>query len=75
MIYVESKRKMLAKIQDIYPNAIIIDVTSRGEEPWIRVSPFYPHGGIPVPFSESMFSASVEGVWQGLKVFEGKMLI
>lgn len=72
MIYVESKRKSLATIRAKHPSAVIIDVTSRGEEPWVRVSPFYPHGGIPVPFSESVFSASVEGVWQGLKVFEGE---
>lgn len=70
MIYVESKRKALATIRSLHPNAVIIDVTSRGEEPWVKVSPFYPHGGIPVPFSDSVFSASVEGVWQGLKVFE-----
>ena len=72
MIYVENKRKSLATIRAIYPDAIIIDVTSRGEEPWIKVSPFYPHGGIPVSFSDSVFSASVEGVWQGLKVFENE---
>jgi hypothetical protein len=72
MIYVESKRKSLATIRSKHPSAVIIDVTSRGEEPWVRFSPFYPHGGIPVPFSESIFSASVEGVWQGLKVFEGE---
>ncbi|WP_191906497.1 DUF6939 family protein [Hymenobacter baengnokdamensis] len=72
MIYVESKRKSLATIRAKHPNSVIIDVTSRGEEPWVQVSPFYPHGGIPVPYSESIFSASVEGVWQGLKVFEGE---
>lgn len=45
-------------------------MTSRGEEPWVRFSPFFPHGGIPVPFTPERFSASVEGIWQGLKVFE-----
>jgi hypothetical protein len=35
-----------------------------------ELSPFYPHGGIPVPFSEGVTSMSVEGIWQGLKVFE-----
>lgn len=49
----------------------IIDVTSKGPEPWVRFSPFYPHGGIPVPFSAGHTSMSVEGIWQGLKVFEG----
>ena len=32
------------------------------------LSPFYPHGGIPIPFSGSVTSQSVEGIWQGLKV-------
>ena len=50
--------------------ALILDVTSRGPRPWVRVSPFYPHGSIPVPFSPGVFGASVEGIWQGLKVFE-----
>jgi hypothetical protein len=52
------------------PDAAIYDVTSRGPEPWVRFSPFYPHGGIPVPFSPGVVSMSVEGIWQGLKVFE-----
>lgn len=37
-----------------------------------QMSPFYPHGHIPVPGMEGAFSASVEGIWQGLKVFEGE---
>ncbi|WUJ04643.1 hypothetical protein OHA21_39230 [Actinoplanes sp. NBC_00393] len=36
----------------------------------MRLSPFYPHGGIPVPLSAGAVSASVEGIWQALKVFE-----
>jgi Family of unknown function (DUF6939) len=50
--------------------AVCLDLTSRGPEPWVRFSPFFPHGGIPVPFSPGVSSASVEGIWQGLKVFE-----
>ena len=34
------------------------------------MSPFYPHGDIPVPFSQGYTAACVEAVWQGLKVFE-----
>lgn len=51
-------------------DATVLDLTSRGPEPWVRFSPFYPHGGIPVPFSPGVEAASVEGIWQGLKVFE-----
>lgn len=49
---------------------VIRDVTSRGREPWVRFSPFFPHGGIPVPFTVGRAAMSVEGIWQGLKVFE-----
>jgi hypothetical protein len=49
---------------------MVLDVTSRGPQPWVRLSPFYPHGGIPVPFTPGAVSASVEGVWQALKVFD-----
>jgi hypothetical protein len=34
--------------------------------------PFYPLGGIPIPFSEGHYAVSVEGLWQGLKVFESE---
>jgi hypothetical protein len=36
----------------------------------VKLSPFYPHYGIPVPFSEGYTAACVEAIWQGLKVFE-----
>ena len=48
----------------------ILDLTSKAAEPWVRFSPFYPHGDIPVPFSAGRTAQSVEGIWQGLKVFE-----
>ena len=38
----------------------------------MRFSPFYPHGSIPVPFSAGRTGASVEGIWQALKVFESE---
>ena len=70
MITVRNKRCSQEKLLKDFPGAIIIDVTSKGEGEWQKLSPFYPHGGIPVPFSEGVTSMSVEGVWQGLKVFE-----
>ena len=39
-------------------------------DPFSGPSPFFPHGGIPVPNSPGVFAQSVEGLWQGLKVFE-----
>lgn len=69
-LIVASRRLSQATLQDRYQGAIFLDVTSHGPEPWQYFSPFYPHGDIPVPFSPGFVSASVEGIWQGLKVFE-----
>ena len=71
MIIVESKRKKPATILKKYPDAILADVTSGAKDSLVKLSPFYPHGGIPVPFSEGYTATCVEAIWQGLKVFEG----
>lgn len=70
MIAIESKRRKRENILKKYPNAVIADVTSQATDGLVRLSPFYPHGGIPVPFSEGYTAMCVEGIWQGLKVFE-----
>lgn len=70
MIVIESKRRKRENILKKYPNAVIADVTSQATDGLVRLSPFYPHGGIPVPFSEGYTAMCVEGIWQGLKVFE-----
>ena len=70
MIIVKSKRCSLDKLKKEYPDAVICDVTSHATDDLVRLSPFYPHGGIPVPFSPGWTAMSVEGVWQGLKTFE-----
>lgn len=72
MIIIESKRKKLENILKKYPDALIVDVTSKATDGLVKLSPFYPHGGIPVPFSEGYTSTCVEGIWQGLKVFENE---
>ena len=70
MIIIESKRKKPTTILKKYPNAILADVTSGAKDGLKKLSPFYPHYGIPVPFSEGYTAACVEAIWQGLKVFE-----
>lgn len=70
MIFIENKKKGRKTLDKLYPSAEVIDVTSKGKEPFVRLSPFYPHGNIPVPFSSNTFAYTVEGIWQGLKVFE-----
>ena len=71
MIVVESKRKKPASILKKYPDAVLADVTSGATDDLVKLSPFYPHGGVPVPFSEGFAATCVEAIWQGLKVFEG----
>ena len=70
MIIVESKRKKPETILKQYPDAILADVTSGAKDGLVKLSPFYPHGGIPVPFSDGYTATCVEAIWQGLKVFE-----
>lgn len=70
MIIIESKRKKPETILKKYPNAILADVTSKAKDGLIKLSPFYPHYGIPVPFSPGYTATCVEAIWQGLKVFE-----
>jgi hypothetical protein len=71
LLHIASRRLSEASLVKQFGNALILDVTSKGAEPWVRFSPFYPHMDIPVPFSPGVAGASVEGIWQGLKVFEG----
>lgn len=69
MIYIANKRRKEEGIRKQYPNAIILDVTSKAG--WAqKLSPFFPHGSIPIPNSNGMTGVSVEGIWQGLKIFE-----
>ena len=70
MIIIESKKKKLETLLKKYPGAIIHDVTSHATDEWVKFSPFYPHYCIPVPFSPGVTAACVEGIWQGLKVFQ-----
>ena len=52
--------KPILSLKEKYPDAMI---------EFVKFSPFYPIGGIPVPFTDDI-AVSVEGIWQGLKVFE-----
>lgn len=69
-IRLDSKRRPLAKLAKLHPGATIVDLTSKAPAPWVRFSPFWPHGDLPLPYSPGVVSASVEGAWQALKVFE-----
>ena len=70
MIFVENKRKSIKNIEKEHPGALILDVTSKTPYHSLQIlSPFYPHGNIPVPFSNGVKATCVEAIWQGLKVF------
>ena len=60
MIVIESKRKKPETILKKYPGAILADVTSSAKSKLVQFSPFFPHGGIPVPFSEGYTASCVE---------------
>lgn len=70
MIKIEHKRSSPKNLLIKYPDSIIADVTSKAKDDLIHLSPFYPHGNIPIPYSDGITAKSVEGIWQGLKVFE-----
>lgn len=71
MLYVENKKRKLERIQDQYPNADILDLTSTATGYAQKLSPFFPHGNIPIPLESNGLTATcVEAIWQGLKVFE-----
>lgn len=71
MIYVENKKRKLEKVKEKYPNIEILDMTSKSLRRDAQIlSPFFPHGKIPIPFSPGHYASCVEGIWQGLKVFK-----
>lgn len=70
MIVIESHKRKKETLIKQYPDAIIADVTSQAKDGLVKLSPFYPHRDIPVPFTPGMTATCVEAIWQGLKVFE-----
>lgn len=63
------------KVERLFPidaKLRVVNVTSNADLPWKRFSPFFPHGGIPIPFWPGRTAQSVEGIWQGLKRFENE---
>lgn len=68
-IVVANRRLGLARLQRDFPGHAVCDITKNSsDEEFVQLSPFYPHAGIPIPFA-SITAQSVEGLWQGLKVF------
>lgn len=62
------------RLRDQVPaGSTVYDVSSYAEYWYCTLSPFWPHGGIPVPGMPGTESDSVEGIWQGLKLISGKI--
>ena len=61
-----------ARRDDRLDQALIYDVSSYAEPPYRTLSPFYVHGGIPVPGLPGTTSETVERIWQRLKVIQGE---
>ncbi|MGH7174039.1 MAG: DUF6939 family protein [Gemmataceae bacterium] len=59
--------------EQVPSGALVYDVSSYADHPFCTLSPMWPHGGIPVPGMPGTTSDSVEGIWQGLKVINGKI--
>jgi hypothetical protein len=51
-----------------YADAVVLNMTEKGA--MCKLSPKFPHEGIPVPFEEGVMALSVDGIWNGCKVFE-----
>lgn len=71
-IFVVNKRQSnRERLEQDYPGAKVFDVTSDARGIWgQKLSPYYPHGDIPIPFGGGKKAQSVEGIWQGLKYLE-----
>lgn len=59
MILLASRQRKPENILKAHPGAILADITSKSDNDLVKLSPFYPHGGIPVPFSLSSTAACV----------------
>ena len=50
------------------PRGLCVDIRDTADHPWCRLSPDYQHGQIPVPGITGMYSETVRGCAEGLKV-------
>ena len=71
-IFIANRRRQPKSLQEEFGDIPVFDVTFAGGDPlFSTLSPMYPHGDLPVPYSERTLTAnSLEAIWQGLKVFE-----
>ncbi|TPX31243.1 hypothetical protein SmJEL517_g05381 [Synchytrium microbalum] len=73
-VVIVHKMTKIDTLKQIYGDTVsVVDVTSKSSLPYVKFSPFYPwKDGIPIATDSSKTAVSVEGIWQGLKVFENE---
>ena len=71
-IFIANRKRQTESLIKEFGDIPIFDVTYAGGDPiFSTLSPMYPHGDLPVPYTERKLKANcLEAIWQGLKVFE-----
>ena len=70
-IFIANRKRQAKSLHEEFGAVPIFDVTFAGQDPlFSTLSPMYPHGDLPVPFTTQLTANSLEAIWQGLKVFE-----
>lgn len=71
-IFIANRKRQAKSLHEEFGELPVFDVTFAGQDPlFSTLSPMYPHGDLPVPFTDGALTAnSLEAIWQGLKVFE-----
>eukprot|EP01095_Lingulamoeba_sp_RSL-Kostka_P012761 TRINITY_DN5100_c0_g1_i1.p1 TRINITY_DN5100_c0_g1~~TRINITY_DN5100_c0_g1_i1.p1 ORF type:complete len:357 (-),score=117.82 TRINITY_DN5100_c0_g1_i1:162-1232(-) len=70
-IIIEYKRKNHESIKRIYGNYLMTyDITKGSTSTFSYLSPSYPHKKILIPGTNNKYASSVEGLYEGLKIFE-----
>lgn len=70
-IFIANRKRQAKSLLEEFGAVPVFDVTFAGQDPlFSTLSPMYPHGDLPVPFTTQLTANSLEAIWQGLKVFE-----
>lgn len=71
-IFIANRKRQTEGLIKEFGDIPIFDVTYAGGDPiFSTLSPMYPHGDLPVPYTNRKLKANcLEAIWQGLKVFE-----
>ena len=73
-IFIAARTRRLGGLIQEFGRIPMFDVTHLTRESrLLRLNPYFPHGAIPVAYSERTLTAqSLEAIWNGLKVFENE---